>query len=100
MPRKRLAPVHPGLLLAQDLKDIGVSINRLARDTRMSISRTSEVVNGKRAVTAETALRLARFFGTSPEYWMNLQAKYDLETAIDRMAPDIKREVLPFPKAG
>jgi addiction module HigA family antidote len=87
-------------LLAQDLKDMGVSINRLARDTRMSISRTSELVNGKRAVTAETALRLARFFGTSPEYWMNLQAKYDLETAIDRMAPDIKREVLPFPKAG
>jgi addiction module HigA family antidote len=86
-------------LLAQDLKDMGISINRLARDTRMSISRTSELVNGKRAITAETALRLARFFGMSPEYWMNLQAKYDLETAIDRMAPDIKREVLPFPKA-
>ena len=96
MARKRIIPVHPGILLAEDLADIGISINRLARDTRMSLSRTSDLVNGKRAITAETALRLARFFGTSPEYWINLQTHFDLETAKDKLAKAIEKEVLPY----
>ena len=96
MARKRIAPVHPGILLAQDLADMGISINRLARDTRMSLSRTSELLNGKRAITAETALRLARFFGASPEYWINLQTHFDLETAKDKLAKAIEKEVLPY----
>ena len=96
MARKRIVPVHPGILLAEDLADMGISINRLARDTRMSLSRTSELVNGKRAITAETALRLARFFGTSPEYWIHLQTRFDLETAKDKLAKAIEKEVLPY----
>jgi antitoxin HigA-1 len=92
----KLTPIHPGRLLAEDLADMGISVNRLARDTRMPLSRASDLVNGKRAITAETALRLARFFGTSPEYWLNLQTKYDLEIAKQRMAGAVEREVLPF----
>lgn len=99
MPRKRLAPVHPGELLAEDLQEIGISINRLARDTHMSLSRTSELVNGKRAITAETALRLARYFGTTPQYWMNLQARYELEVAQDQWAKRIQTEVQPLAAA-
>ena len=93
---KRLAPIHPGRLLAEDLADMGISVNRLARDTRMPVSRASDLVNGKRAITAETALRLARFFGTSAEYWLNLQTKYDLDMTKARIAADVEREVLPF----
>jgi addiction module HigA family antidote len=96
MPQNKLAPVHPGRILAEDLNDMGISVNRLARDTRMPLSRASDLVNGKRAITAETALRLARFFGTSPEYWLNLQTKYDLDVAKHQVAAAIEREVLPF----
>jgi antitoxin HigA-1 len=92
----KLTPIHPGRLLAEDMADMGISVNRLARDTRMPLSRASDLVNGKRAITAETALRLARFFGTSPEYWLNLQTKYDLDIARQRMAGAVEREVLPF----
>jgi antitoxin HigA-1 len=92
----KLTPIHPGHILAEDLADMGISINRLARDTRMPVSRASEIVNGKRAISAETALRLARFFGTSPEYWLNLQTKYDLDVAKSKIAAAVKREVLPF----
>jgi addiction module HigA family antidote len=99
MPHKRLKPVHPGALLAEDLQERGISINRLARDTRMSLSRTSELVNGKRAITAETALRLARYFGTSPQYWMNLQSRYDLEAAQDLWADRIQSEIQPLAAA-
>ena len=75
---------------------MNISINRLARDTRMPLSRASELVNGKRAITAETALRLARFFRTSPEYWLNLQTAYDLATAQDQSSAAIERGVLPL----
>ena len=78
---------------------MGISINRLARDTHMSLSRTSELVNGKRAITAETALRLARYFGTTPQYWMNLQARYELEVAQDQWAKRIRTEVQPLAAA-
>lgn len=96
----RLTPIHPGRLLAEDLADMGISINRLARDTRMPLSRASDLVNGKRAITAETALRLARFFGTSPEYWLNLQTKYDLDIAKSRIAATVEREVLPYQESA
>ena len=96
MARKRIAPVHPGRLLAEDMAEMSISINRLARDTRMSASRASEIVNGKRGITAETALRLARFLGTSAQYWLNLQSSYELAKAEDELAGKIEREVLPF----
>ena len=78
------------------MEDLGISINRLARDTHMSLSRVSELVNGRRAITAETALRLARYFRTAPQYWMNLQSRYDLETAQDRWSNRIRAEIQPY----
>ncbi len=93
--RRRLPPIHPGAILAEDLRDLGVSLNRLARALRVPMNRISAIVNGKRSITADTALRLARYFGTSAQYWMNLQAAYDLRMAEHVSATRIKREVLP-----
>lgn len=79
--RIKLPPLHPGVILAEDLRDIGVSLNQLARDLRVPMNRISAIVNGKRSITADTALRLSCFFGTSVQYWMNLQTNYDLKLA-------------------
>jgi addiction module HigA family antidote len=93
---RRLPPVHPGEILREDLlKPLGISINRLARDLRVPVTRISEIVNGRRGVTADTALRLARYFTTSPEFWMNLQAAYDLDAAQRALAGRIERDVHP-----
>jgi addiction module HigA family antidote len=79
LPRK---PIHPGeILREQFMAEFGVSMNRLARDLRVPVTRISEIVNQRRPVTSDTALRLARYFGTTPEFWMNLQTSYDLDTA-------------------
>jgi len=94
--RHQLPPVHPGEILKEDLDDVGVSMNRLARDIRVPMNRVSEIVNGKRAITADTALRLARYFGTSAQYWLNLQLAYDLQVAARASAERIEREVLPL----
>jgi antitoxin HigA-1 len=94
MPKKTLRPTHPGEILKEELEERGISLNRLARDTRIALSRVSLIVNGKRGVTADTALRLARFFGTSPEMWMNLQSAYDLELAARESGAAIQREVI------
>jgi len=78
----RLDPVHPGEILMEDfLKPLGISINRLARDIDVPPGRISTIVNGKRAITADTALRLGLYFGVSPELWLNLQTDYDLRVA-------------------
>ena len=93
---RRLPPVHPGEILREDLmKPFGITINRLARDLRVAPTRTSEIVNGRRGVSADTALRLARYFGTTPEFWMNLQAAYDLDVAQRASAERIVRDVHP-----
>jgi addiction module HigA family antidote len=89
-PPRKLPPIHPGELLKDELQEIEVSLNELARALR--VNRISAIVNGKRAITVDTAMRLARYFGTSPQYWLNLQNAYDLETA-DRAA--IERRVVP-----
>ena len=81
MARKRLPPIHPGELLRDELNELGISLNRLARDTRIPLSRVSLIVNGRRSITADTAMRLAHYFGTSAQMWMNLQTAYDLEVA-------------------
>ncbi len=79
---RQLPPVHPGEILQEDLmKPLGLSINRLARDLRVPVTRISEIVNGRRRVSADTALRLARYFGNTAEFWLNLQSAYDLEVA-------------------
>jgi len=94
-PRKKLPPIHPGDLLRDELQEIGVSLNELARALRVPMNRISAIVNGKRAITVDTAMRLARYFGTSPQYWLNLQMAYDLELAGQGTGPQIQREVLP-----
>lgn len=93
--RKKLPPIHPGDLLRDELQEIGVSLNELARALRVPMNRISAIVNGKRAITVGTAMRLARYFGTSPQYWLNLQMAYDLELAEQGIGPQIEREVLP-----
>ena len=93
--RRKLPPIHPGELLRDELNEIGVSLNELGRALRVPMNRISAIVNGKRAITVDTAMRLARYFGTSPKYWLNLQIAYDLEVAEQEMRPQIEKEVLP-----
>jgi addiction module HigA family antidote len=93
---RRLPPVHPGEILREDMmKPLGISINRLGRDLRVPVTRMSEIVNGRRSITADTALRLGRYLGTTPEFWMNLQAAYDLDSVQRASADRIARDVNP-----
>ncbi len=97
MSTQKMPPVHPGEILKEEfLEPKGISQNKLALDLRVPPPRISEIVRGKRAVTADTALRLSRYFGTTPQLWVNLQAHYDLEKAKDDLADKIEREVLPI----
>ena len=93
--RRELPPIHPGELLRDELNEIGVSLNELARALRVPMNLISAIVNGKRAITVDTAMRLARYFGTSAQYWLNLQNAYDLEIADQEIRPRIEKEVLP-----
>jgi addiction module HigA family antidote len=93
---KRLAPVHPGeILLEEFLEPLDLSQYRLAKEIRVPARRINEIVHGARAVSADTALRLARYFGTSERFWMNLQAQWDLDTEYDRIGERIAREITP-----
>ena len=94
MTKKRLPPTHPGEILKEELEERGISLNKLSRDIRIPLSRVSLIANGKRAVTADTALRLARYFGTSAQIWMNLQTAYDLEIAERQIGAAIQKEVI------
>ena len=94
---KTLKPIHPGeILMADFMKPMGVSINRLARDIAVPPGRISEIVNGKRGISADTALRLARFFGTSADVWMGLQAEFDLRVAQREVGTEIAERVFPY----
>ena len=91
---ERLPPVHPGEVLLEDfMKPLSLSQYRVAKDIGVPPLRISQIVNGKRSVTADTAMRLARYFGTSPDVWLRLQARYDLEVAQIEFGDRIKREV-------
>jgi len=98
MTRKRdIKPVHPGLLLAEEfMRPTNVTQYRLAKDTRLSPIQVSLIVRGKRSITAETAMRLGRFFGMSAEFWINAQAHYDLQIAAAKLTQTVEREVTPF----
>ena len=96
----RLAPIHPGEHLADILKEADLSANALALQIRVPANRITEMIKGKRNITADTALRLARFFGTSNEFWMNLQSKYDIDVAQDSIAERIELDVTPMKRAG
>ena len=93
----KLAPVHPGeALLEEFLKPMGISQNYLALAIGVPARRVNEIVLGKRRITADTALRLARFFGTSEELWMNLQSQYDLDVAREALEGRLDEEVMPY----
>lgn len=94
MTRQRLAPVHPGeVLLEELLKPMGISQSRLALSIGVHPRRINEIVLGKRAITADTALRLARFFGTSAKFWLGLQTDYDLDVTAERLGRRLDTEV-------
>lgn len=91
-----MPPIPPGETLREDfLKPLGLTVNRLAMELLVPATRVNDIVRGKRAITADTALRLARYFGTTPQFWMNLQANYDLETAKDRRGAEIADRIRP-----
>lgn len=93
----KLAPIHPGEVLMEDfLVPLGLSQYRLAQDLSVPPRRINEIVHGKRAITADTALRLARYFGTSEQFWLNLQSRYDLEVERDRLGARLEEEVAVF----
>lgn len=93
---KKLKPVHPGEVLREDfLLPAGMSVNQLALALRISTPRLNQIVRGISAVTPNTALRLARYLNTTPDFWLNLQTQYDLDIAEDQQGPIIEREVLP-----
>jgi len=93
----KFAPVHPGeILLEEFLKPFGISQYRLAHDIGVPPRRINEIVHGKRAISADTTLRLSRYFGLSERYWINLQARYDLELEKDRLEGRLEREVRVF----
>jgi addiction module HigA family antidote len=94
---KKLLPVHPGEILLKDfLEPMGISQYRLAQDVSVPPRRINEIVLGKRAISADTALRLGRFFGMESQFWLNLQSRFDLELASDRLAGRLKKEVRPL----
>lgn len=99
MGEEMLRPVHPGeVLLEEFLKPMGLSQNRLALDIGVDARRINEIVLGKRGITADTALRLARYFGTSAQFWLGLQADYDLDVAEQLLGERLEREVRPLAK--
>jgi addiction module HigA family antidote len=97
---EKLSPIHPGeVLLEEFIKPMNWSQNRLAINIGVDARRINEIVLGKRSITADTALRLARFFGNSPQFWMGLQAQYDLDVAEDSLGKRLEREVRPMATA-
>lgn len=95
MMTRRLSPIHPGEVLVEDfLVPLGLSQYRLAKDISVAPRRINEIVHGKRGISADTALRLARYFGTSERFWLNLQAHYDLEVERDRLGTRLDAEVV------
>ncbi len=95
MASKKLSPIHPGeILLEEFLEPMEISQDRLAKDISVPARRVNEIVHGTRRITADTALRLARYFGTSERFWLNLQTRYDLEVEKERLGGRLEKEVL------
>ncbi|MBN2033001.1 MAG: HigA family addiction module antidote protein [Deltaproteobacteria bacterium] len=97
MDNKKLPPIHPGEILIEEfMKPMGISQYRLAKDISVSPRRINEIVHGQRSITADTALRLGRFFGIAPQFWLNLQNRFDLELVADKMSDRLDKEVRTF----
>ncbi len=95
------APIHPGEVLGLDfLEPMGISTYRLSKETGVSAQHLGRILTGKRGIGADTALRLARYLGTSPQLWMNLQARYDLQSAQDALGNTLEQAIEPFRKVG
>ena len=93
---RRLPPIHPGEILREDfMVPLGITMNKLALDLRVPVTRIAEIVHERRGITPDTALRLGRYFNTSARFWLNAQAAYDLEVAQDELESAIEREVRP-----
>jgi antitoxin HigA-1 len=94
---RKLKPVHPGEILREEfMKPLGLSMNRLALDLRVPVTRIAEIAHERRSITADTAMRLARYFKNTAVFWMNLQVRYDLEVAEDEQAHKVERDVRPL----
>ena len=101
MSSRKLSPIHPGEVLQEEfLAPLGISQYRVAQETSVSPRRINEIVRGTRAITADTALRLSRYFGTSERFWLNLQMRYDLELEKNRLGDRLSREVRVCDRAG
>jgi addiction module HigA family antidote len=98
---KKLKPVHPGEILQEEfMVPLGLSMNRMAMDLRVPVTRIADIVNERRGITADTALRFARYFKNAPTFWMNLQTRYDLEVAEDEISARVERDVQPLEAAA
>ena len=94
---KKLKPVHPGEILKEEfMVPLGLSMNKMAMDLRVPVTRIADIVNERRGITADTALRFARYFKKTAAFWMNLQTRYDLEVAEDKLADKVERDVQPL----
>ncbi len=99
--QKKLAPIHPGEILREDfILPMDLSMNKLALQLRVPVTRIAEIVHERRSITADTAMRLAVFFGMTPQFWLNLQQAYDLAIVEDKIADEIRKEVKPLVKAS
>jgi antitoxin HigA-1 len=94
---KKLKPVHPGEILREEfMVPLRLSMNKMAMDLRVPVTRIADIVNERRGITADTALRFARYFKNTPTFWMNLQTRYELEIAEDEIAGKVERDVQPL----
>lgn len=96
----KMRPIHPGEILREELDTIEMSANSFARRLSVPTNRITGILNGQRAITADTAIRLARFFGTTPEFWLNLQRDYDLNTELVNSGEQINHDVEPYSEAA
>jgi len=98
---EKLPPIHPGEILREDyLKPLGLTMNQLALYLRVPVTRIAEIVHERRSITADTAIRLGRYFKTTPRFWLNLQSAYDLEVAEDQILARIEKEIQPIDTAS
>lgn len=101
MAKNKMEPIHPGEILAEEfLGPLAITQYRLAKEISVPARRINEIVQGKRGISADTALRLSRYFGTSERFWVNLQAHYDLEVEKDKLGSRLEKEVVEFKRAG
>jgi antitoxin HigA-1 len=99
MKAKKLPPIHPGEILKEEfMEPLGLTQHKLAEALRVNVTRVNRIINGKSGITADTAMRLGRYFGTTPQLWLNLQTRYDLEKAKEESEEQIKKMVRPRPR--